>query len=285
MYQNFSFTKTNFFFNNLGKVVTTGSSTERVQVTNLTQVLANLAKPFNNLQATHSQLNIQQNKQTKYDVLQKIDNLVEYTTSHGHTYRHHNNRFIRLHRNGQPKLKDPILVLGTDGVGTKLKIAQIINKNDTVGIDLVAMCVNDTLCNGAEPLSFLDYYACGKIDEQTVENVVSGVVDGCKQSTSCLVSGKLVEVKHLYQEGEYDLAGFALGVVENGLLLPRINEINDGDAVIGLPSSGVHSNGFSLVHKVMEIANVKFHNVAPFSASGKTFGKYNFTNRLKNVKT
>lgn len=210
---------------------------------------------------------------TKERLLDAFSDIVNSTLQEPHVRRHHNNRLVRLHPNGKPKYQDPILVIGTDGVGTKLKIAQIIGKHDTVGIDLVAMCVNDTLCNGAEPLTFLDYYACGKYDSKVAIDVIAGVADGCHQSSSSLINGKSVEVPLLYEENEYDLAGFALGVAENANLLPRMNDINVGDIIIGLPSSGVHSNGFSLVHKVMEVAGVTFHDTAPFSASGKSFGK------------
>lgn len=215
--------------------------------------------------------------EAKRSVLKHIEPIQRRTDSPAHIYRHNGNRFVRLHPNGVAKLKDPILIVGTDGVGTKLKIAQIVGKHDTVGIDLVAMCVNDTLCNGAEPLTFLDYYACGKVQSPTVEQVISGVADGCMQSTSSLVNGKIVEVPQLYHADEYDLAGFAMGVAENGALLPRIDDLVDGDVVIALPSSGVHSNGFSLVHKVMEVAKVNFHDRAPFSATGKSFGKFYFS--------
>lgn len=251
------------------------AGTQRVQIAGLSKVLANLAKPFEgqstNTQHTYPIVIVDE---AKVAALKNIESIQRLTDSPAHIYRHNGNRFVRLHPNGIPKLKDPILIVGTDGVGTKLKIAQIIGKHDTVGIDLVAMCVNDTLCNGAEPLTFLDYYACAKVQSPTVEQVISGVADGCIQSTSSLVNGKIVKVPQLYHSDEYDLAGFALGVAENGTLLPRIDQLVDGDVVIALPSSGVHSNGFSLVHKVMEIAKVSFHDRAPFSATGKSFGEF-----------
>ncbi|XP_039448693.1 trifunctional purine biosynthetic protein adenosine-3 [Culex pipiens pallens] len=169
--------------------------------------------------------------------------------------------------------KDPVLVLGTDGVGTKLKIAQQINAHGTIGIDLVAMCVNDILCNGADPLSFLDYYACGHLNVDVAADVVSGIANGCSQSGSALVGGETAEMPGMYARGSYDLAGFSLGVVEHDEMLPRTSTVVEGDVVIGLPSSGVHSNGFSLVHKVLEHAGVTYGDAAPFSATGKTFGQ------------
>lgn len=209
----------------------------------------------------------------KESLVDAFSDILNSTSQDEHVIRHHQSRFTRLHPHGKPKYQDPILVIGTDGVGTKLKIAQIIGKHDTVGIDLVAMCVNDTLCNGAEPLTFLDYYACGKFNSEVTVDVIGGVADGCHQSSSTLINGKSIELPLLYETDEYDLAGFALGVADNGNLLPRTGDIQVGDVIIGLPSSGVHSNGFSLVHKVMEVAGVTFHDPAPFSASGKSFGE------------
>ncbi|XP_037957449.1 trifunctional purine biosynthetic protein adenosine-3 [Teleopsis dalmanni] len=167
--------------------------------------------------------------------------------------------------------KDPILVMGTDGVGTKIKIAQQIGRNNTVGIDLVAMCVNDILCNGAKPLTFSTYYACGELNTQTTNALAAGVLEGTTQADSALIAIKLSEVPLLYKPGVYDVAGFALGITNFDHMLPREFDIEVGDSLIGLPSSGLHSNGFSLVHAVMKVANVTYEDITPFS--DKTFGE------------
>ena len=150
--------------------------------------------------------------------------------------------------------KQPVLVSGTDGVGTKLKIAQELNRHDTVGIDLVAMCVNDILTSGAEPLFFLDYLATGKLNSEQLAGVVKGIAEGCRQSGCALLGGETAEMPGFYQLGEYDLAGFCVGVVEKSELMDG-SKVEVGDIAIGLASAGVHSNGFSLVRKIMETGN------------------------------
>ena len=150
------------------------------------------------------------------------------------------------------EMEKPTLVSGTDGVGTKLKLAFILDKHDTVGIDCVAMCVNDIACAGGEPLFFLDYIACGKNVPEKIATIVSGVAEGCKQSDAALIGGETAEMPGFYPEDEYDLAGFAVGVVDEKDLITG-KELKDGDVLIGIASSGVHSNGFSLVSKVFKM--------------------------------
>jgi len=147
------------------------------------------------------------------------------------------------------KMEKPTLVSGTDGVGTKLKLAFIMDKHDTIGIDCVAMCVNDIACAGGEPLFFLDYIACGKNFPEQIATIVSGVADGCKQSNAALIGGETAEMPGFYPEDEYDLAGFAVGVVDEKDIITG-KDLEEGDVLIGMASSGVHSNGFSLVRKV-----------------------------------
>lgn len=233
-------------------------------------VFARLSHPFRASAKLVTDIRLTYNED-KPKLLESVKR-ISAATNTAHIYMHADQKFFRLNGNGKKIYNDPILVIGTDGVGTKLKIAQNIGKHDTVGIDLVAMCVNDILCNGAQPLTFLDYYACDRIEHNVAENVIKGIADGSTKGASTLIAGKCYELPHMYGKNEYDLAGFAMGVLENGALMPRIEEIEDGDKVIALPSSGVHSNGFSLVHKVMEAAEVRYADKASFSCTGKTFG-------------
>jgi len=156
-----------------------------------------------------------------------------------------------------PSMKEPVLVSATDGVGTKVLIAETLGIYDTVGIDLVAMSVNDLLVTGARPLFFLDYLAVGRLDPEKAASLVEGVAEGCRQSGCALLGGETAEMPDLYQEGHFDLAGFAVGVVEKGAIVDG-SRVAAGDVVIGLPSSGVHSNGFSLVRKILEVNNIHY---------------------------
>ena len=167
----------------------------------------------------------------------------------------------------------PVLISGTDGVGTKLRIAMLLDKHDTVGIDCVAMCVNDVICAGAKPLIFLDYIACGKNVPEKIADLVKGVAEGCVQAGAALVGGETAEMPGFYPEDEYDLAGFTVGVVDKSKILDN-NTMQPGDVILALPSSGVHSNGFSLVRKVFDLENhPEVLSEKPAELEGRTLGE------------
>lgn len=184
-------------------------------------------------------------------------------------------------------MEEPTLVSGTDGVGTKLKLAFLLNKHDTIGIDCVAMCVNDIACAGGEPLFFLDYIACGKNEPDKIATIVSGVAEGCIQSGAALIGGETAEMPGFYPVDEYDVAGFAVGVVDKKDLITG-QSIKDGDVLVGIASSGVHSNGFSLVRKVFKMTEEALNTY--YDALGKTLGEALivptkiYVNALKSVK-
>ncbi len=168
--------------------------------------------------------------------------------------------------------KDPVLVSGTDGVGTKLEIAIETGNHGTIGQDLVAMCVNDVLAQGAQPLFFLDYFACSKLDVEVATSVVAGIADGCKLADCALIGGETAEMPGMYEDKKYDLAGFCVAAAEREALIPLHDKMHSGDLLIGLTSSGPHSNGYSLVRKIVERSGLKWSDAAPF-ASEKTLAE------------
>lgn len=253
----------------IGEILANKGNQGPAAIRHFTDRLKEVAKPFGGSAALRTE-----STKSETGFLSQIDGLITPTHNSQVHRTSGGKRALRLFPDGRPTHKDPILVIGTDGIGSKILIAKKIEQFSTIGIDLVAMCVNDILCNGAEALTFLDYYACGSgVDARVSRDILAGVVDGVAQSEAALIDGKTVEMPILYESGEFDLAGFALGIVENDAILPRSSAVKPGDVVIGLPSNGVHSNGFSLIHKVMQVAGKSFSDPAPFSASGKSYGE------------
>lgn len=267
----------------IGKFIRNDSGNHRqsVVIRDFSKVLRSVGIRFGVLESESAVIKPKADEKIALNINGLIDELITSTHS-DEVFRQGSSggkRMMRLYSNGQSTYKDPILVIGTDGIGSKILIAKQIQRYKTIGVDLVAMCVNDILCNGAKPLTFLDYYACGQICPTSMEvskDIIAGVVDGVRQSECSLVDGKTVEMPALYEREEFDLAGFALGIVEHDKILPRMDMVQTGDVVIGVPSHGVHSNGFSLVHRVMEVGGHKWTDPAVFSANGRSYGKSKF---------
>ncbi|HLR34167.1 MAG TPA: phosphoribosylformylglycinamidine cyclo-ligase [Tissierellales bacterium] len=193
-------------------------------------------------------------KEAGYKQVSLIKNIVKKTYTEG--VLRDVGGFAGLFQLNNEDYEEPVLVSGTDGVGTKLKIAFELDKHNTIGEDCVAMCINDILCQGAKPLFFLDYIATGKLEPEKMAKIVEGVASGCKKAGSALIGGETAEMPGFYKEDEYDLAGFAVGIVDKKKIIDG-SAIEEGDLVIGLPSDGIHSNGYSLVRKILEVANIK----------------------------
>ena len=210
------------------------------------------------------------NLQAGYEVVSRIKPLVASTARKG--CMGGIGAFGGMFDLGELNYRHPVLVSGTDGVGTKLKLAFIMDKHDTVGIDAVAMCVNDILAQGAEPLFFLDYVAVGKNEPAVVENIVSGVAEGCRQAGCALIGGETAEMPGMYPAGEYDIAGFSVGAVEKDELIDG-SGVAEGDVLIALKSSGVHSNGFSLVRKIVADNGLDYRMIYPELDPEKTLGE------------
>ena len=210
------------------------------------------------------------NLEAGYEVVSRIKSHVRSTVRHGSMGSI--GSFGGMFDLSALNIKEPVLVSGTDGVGTKLKIAFAMDKHDTIGIDAVAMCVNDVLAQGAEPLIFLDYIATGHNIPSQIEAIVSGVAEGCRQAGCALVGGETAEMPGMYENGEYDIAGYTTGVVEKSKLIDG-TKVKEGDVLIGISSSGVHSNGYSLVRKIVKDANLDLHQVYPELDTQKTLGE------------
>ena len=210
------------------------------------------------------------NLEAGYEVVSRIKSHVRSTVRHGSMGSI--GSFGGMFDLSALNIKEPVLVSGTDGVGTKLKIAFAMDKHNTIGIDAVAMCVNDVLAQGAEPLIFLDYIATGHNIPSQIEAIVSGVAEGCRQAGCALVGGETAEMPGMYENGEYDIAGYTTGVVEKSKLIDG-TKVKEGDVLIGISSSGVHSNGYSLVRKIVRDANLDLHQVYPELDTQKTLGE------------
>lgn len=210
------------------------------------------------------------NLEAGYEVVSRIKSHVRSTSRHGSMGSI--GSFGGMFDLSALNIKEPVLVSGTDGVGTKLKIAFAMDKHDTIGIDAVAMCVNDVLAQGAEPLIFLDYIATGHNIPSQIEAIVSGVAEGCRQAGCALVGGETAEMPGMYENGEYDIAGYTTGVVEKSKLIDG-TKVKEGDVLIGISSSGVHSNGYSLVRKIVRDANLDLHKIYPELDPQKTLGE------------